>query len=79
MTCGTFVYNNKKNALDDDKLFGSSLSSATQEKLTQDDDEPKGLSSSCATQKNKHEMIMSLLAYCRLLQPKKKNHKRIMN
>jgi len=48
MTCGTFVYNNEKNALDDDDLFGSSSCFATLKKLAQDDDEPKGLVSSCA-------------------------------
>ncbi len=72
VTCGAFVYNNEKNALNDDKLLDSSLFSATQEKLTQDDDEPKNLSSSCAIQKNKHKMMASFLACCHLLQPKKK-------
>jgi len=64
MTHGTFVYNNEKNALNNDKLLGSSSSFATKEKLAQDDDEPRGLSSSCATQKNKHKMMTSFLAYC---------------
>jgi hypothetical protein len=62
MTFGAFVYNNKKNALHDDEFLGSSLFSVTQEKLAQDDDELKGLSSSCATQKNKHKMMTSFLA-----------------
>jgi len=62
----------KKMPLDNDKFFCSSLSFATQEELAQDEDEPRGLSSSCAIQKNKHKMIMSLLVCCCLLQPKKK-------
>jgi flagellar assembly factor FliW len=66
MTHGAFVYNNEKNALNDYKLLGSSLSSTTQEKLTQDDDELKGLSSSCTIQKNKHKMMINFLACCRI-------------
>jgi hypothetical protein len=42
MTCGAFVYNNEKNALDDYKLFASSLSSTTQEKKPQDNNELEG-------------------------------------
>jgi hypothetical protein len=72
MTCGPFVYNNEKNALNNDKFFSSSLFFTTQEKQTQDDDEPRGLLSSCATQKNKHKMMMSFLVRCRLCNLKKK-------
>jgi hypothetical protein len=41
MKCGTFVYDNEKNALNDDDILGSSLFFTTQQKLAQDYDEPR--------------------------------------
>jgi hypothetical protein len=41
MRCGTFVYNDEKNALDDDDILGSSLFFTTQKKLAQDYDESR--------------------------------------
>ncbi len=51
MTHGAFVYNNEKNALDDEKPLGLTSFFATQEKLAQDDDELRGLLSFFATRK----------------------------
>jgi hypothetical protein len=59
MTHGTFVYNNEKNALNDNE--SPSLSSSIIEGKTQ--------------KKKNQEMTMSLLAHYCLLQPKKNQHK----
>jgi hypothetical protein len=43
MTCGTFVYNNEKNTLDDDELLGLLLSFCNPKKKPQDDNELEDL------------------------------------
>jgi len=49
MTLDTFVYNNEKNALDNDEPRGSSLSFVSQEKNVEDDNKPRCSLSSFAT------------------------------
>ncbi len=64
MTCGTFVYNNEKNALGDDEPPNLLSFFVTEEKNAK---------------KKNQETTTSLLIHCHLLQTKKNQHKMTIN